>query len=134
MIAWTKQDWGDELIVPGERVGGFILRKQPAEFLPQGSSATVADWSGRYNVGIELSETHGVLDISTANPRFHTTEGFKVGGDWNAVVTAWGKPDDVNAMEGTQFFDYKASYRKRGIDFAIKDDKILYIGVFPPEN
>jgi hypothetical protein len=133
MIPWNKQKWGDDLIVPGERIGGFILGKQPSEFLPDDSEATIADWSGRESVGVEISEEHGLVDATTGNVRFHTAEGFKVGSALDDLIAAWGEPDDRNALDNMEYFDFKAAWTRRGVDVAVKDGKVIYIGVFKSE-
>lgn len=133
MIPWHKKDWGDDVIVPGERIGGFVLGKQPTDMLPEGSSASLADWSGRHNVGVEIDEDEGLVDATTGDPRFRTREGFGVGTDWPSIVAAWGEPAQRRALEGGEYFDFKVRYPTRGIDFAIKSDKVLYVGVNPPD-
>lgn len=134
MTMWTRQTFGDDLIVPGQRIGGFILGRTAAEILPEGSSATIADWSSRYNVGVELSPQTRLTDLSTGHGKYHTEEGFKVGTEWNTVTGTWGEPSEIYPVEGDGMFDFRATYGDRGIDFAVNEGRVLYIGVFAVET
>jgi hypothetical protein len=119
-------------IVAGERIGTFVLEKSVEELLPPGHSAKgLAELAMRHQVRIQL-ERNRLTEVSTSSPRFMTCEGFKVGGEFSAVVAAWGEPEDTHALDDRTLFDCKASYLTRGIDFVVKGDGILHIGVFPP--
>lgn len=133
MIPWNKLQWADSLIVPGERIGGFLLGKQPAEFLPSESEGSLADWTGRAAVAVEIDPRRGVVDATTGDGRYRTAEGFKVGTDFSDIVQAWGEPTERRDVQGEGYFDFKATYASRGVDFAVKDGAVLYVGVFLPD-
>ena len=132
-VTWHKRKWGDDLVVPGIRLGGFMLLQQPAAFLPADSEATLSDWSGRCSVAVELDETRGLVDVTTGDARYRTTEGFQVGAEVSVVIAAWGPPDREQPLVGEGYFDAALAWSQRGVGVAVKDEKVLFMSVFPPE-
>lgn len=133
-VTWHKKRFGDDVAVPGQRMGGFVLLAQPAEFLPADSQATLADWCGRCGVAVEMEEARGLVDVTTAEPRFKTPEGFGVGTDLREIEAAWGPPDHQQSLAGEGLFDVSLSWRARGAGFAVKDGKVLLLSVFPADE
>ncbi len=118
-------------IVPGMRIGNFVLGLRVGELIPEDSEATIAEYAIRHEVLVGL-EAGRLVDLSTGSHRFATAEGFKPGGAFADVVAAWGEPPERRDVEGGGLFDFKAAWPGRGVDVAVKDGRILYIGVFPP--
>ena len=133
-VSWHKKKWGDDVAVPGQRMGGFILRKQPSDFLPADSQATLSDWSGRCGVSVETDGVRGLVDVTTGETRFTTEEGFGVGTAVSDIVAAWGPPDQEQALEGEGYFDLTMSWTRRGAGVAVKDGRVLFLSVFPAED
>jgi hypothetical protein len=114
--------------VAGERIGGFVLGKAIAELLP--ASAGLAEVAQKYDIQVELDGPR-IAELATGSPRYHTADDVKVGSAYDQVEAAWGPPAERNDLEGGGLFDFKASWPARGIDCAVKDGKLIYIGVFP---
>lgn len=133
-VTWHKNRFGDDAAIPGQRMGGFVLLRKPAEFLPPDSQATLADWCGRCGVAVEVDEARGLVDVTTAEPRFKTLEGFGVGTEIRDIIAAWGPPDHEQGLEGEGLFDGTVSWRARGAGFAVKDGKALLLSVFAPDE
>lgn len=123
------QDGGE--IVPGERIGNFLLGRRCSELIPAGG-ATIAEYSMRFDVRIEL-EKDVLVDLSTHSSKFATAEGIRAGSEFADAVAAWGEPAERRALEGGQMFDFKAAWPERGVDCVVKDGKILHLGVFLPQ-
>jgi len=123
--AW--RDGGD--IVPGERMGNFVLGKYGHELLPEGSPASLGEYALRYNVRVEL-EAGRVTELSTSSERFETAEGLKVGVDFADVEAKWGAADDRLEVQGEGMLDFIARYSRRGADFAVRGGKVVHLGVF----
>ena len=125
----------DLRIVPGQRIGSFILGASPDAVLPteRGSETGIAEHAMRMQVRVQL-EAGRLVDVSTGNARFATDEGFRPGGDYAPVEAAWGPPPHRHDLEGGVMFDFKAAWPARGVDALVKDGKILHMGVFPAEH
>jgi hypothetical protein len=126
-LAWKEEG----LIVPGEAIGNFRLGCEPHELIPADREGTIADYSLRFNVRVEL-EKNVLVDLSTGSERYQTAEGIRVGTPFADVVAALGEPPERRELDGEGMFDFKAAYPERGIDFLVYLDKVLHIGVFAP--
>lgn len=125
-LAWSEGG----AIVPGTSIGNFVLGRTAAELLGPDAKASLAEYSIRCNVRIQL-EKGRIVDLSTSSGRFETAEGFKVGSPFADMVAAWGEPPEVASVEGEGRFEFKAAWPDRGVDVAVHEGNIVHIGVFP---
>ena len=127
-----KRTWGDDLVVPGERIGGFLLGQRPVDFLPTDSNATLSDWSISTGVAVELDSEGRLVDATTGEANYHTEEGFTAGTEVTAIIDVWGAPDETRELGADGYFEAMVAWRARGAGLAVKEGRVLYLSVFPP--
>lgn len=127
MTAWKEA--GD--IVPGASIGSFRLGVYGHELLPENSESSIGEYSIRFNVRVGL-EAGRIVELSTSSDRYATTEGIKVGTPFAEVEKAYGPAPERREAEG--LFDFIATWPERGIDFAVRGDSVIHIGVFRPPH
>ena len=126
LVGCTIHNKDSDLIIPGERVGNYILKKSTlakilGDDMPQNRNAFAQ--KGLY---FQFEQGRELIGITITSSKYVTEQGIRVGSSIEEVKTAYGnpKPDKIkNEKLGIDVLVYK------GIIFAHNNGKINAIQV-----